>query len=241
MRTSGEIKTFTMIELSSQAQQAPDWCDSVCLYHTTELGIGHVGGLMPYGNANQIVREMCLRIRPDSIRVPVYAGVCGTDPTALTRPFLRELKKLGVTGVQNFPSVGMADQIFRCNLEAVHLAYSREVTMLMTAEEEGLNILPFAFSLSDAIALSRARPETVVYDLGFAGAADGREANTARYVEQICAVSCRLRRELPGVSVLLHVRNGRLREFLALNMSRLGIDGFYISRRAEPQAKETLR
>jgi len=227
-----------MIEISTRTRLAPDRCDGVCLYHTTELGIGHVGGLMPYGNANQIVKDMILRIRPETMPAPVYAGVCGADSTTLMRPFLRELKKSGVRGVQNFPSVGIADQIFRCNLEAVNLAYRREVAMLMAAQEEGLEIMPFAFHLSDIIALVRAKPQTVIYDLGFAALAAGAKADTAVYQRQIRAATCRIRRELPNVKVLLHVRDGRLRKALAPMISQLAADGLYITRSAKDTGQE---
>lgn len=96
-----------------------------------------------------------------------HAGVCGIDSTCLMCLLLRGLKIWSVSVVQNFPFVGMADQIFRCNLEAVHLGYCRETEMLAAACGEGLDSFPFVYSLSDTVVLTMTVLLRVIYDLGF--------------------------------------------------------------------------
>ena len=230
---------FYMAELSTRDDLSSVRSDAVCLYHTAELNIGHAGGLMPYGNANEIVKKMSASLDLDCLRVPVYAGVCGADPICLMRPLLRELKAQGVTGVQNFPSVGMADQIFRCNLEAVHLGCRREAEMLMTAKDEELDIFPFVYSLSDAVALASAAPRRMIYDLGFDLSPQSPKNGTAFWLERIRAMRSFLDDALPGVELYLFVRNQSLKTLIRADPRTPGlIAGFYESFRLEGKEGE---
>src|SRR5438034_2910711 len=104
--------------------------DLIVIYNSGRYrmaGRGSLAGLMPYGNANQIVKEMAYEVLTAVGHTPVLAGVCGTDPFMLREPFLRELKELGFAGIQNFPTVGLIDGVFRANLEETGMSYRLEV------------------------------------------------------------------------------------------------------------------
>src|SRR5499425_2959187 len=96
-------------------------------------GRGSLSGLMPYGDANAIVVEMAREVLPVVRRTPVLAGVCGTDPFRIMELFLRDLRALGFAGVQNFPTVGLIDGVFRQNLEETGMSYAKEVDMIAAA------------------------------------------------------------------------------------------------------------
>src|SRR5207248_7158222 len=90
-------------------------------------GRGSLAGLMPYGDANAIVVEMAAEVLPVVRDIPVLAGVCGTDPFRLMPVFLKQLREIGFSGVQNFPTVGLMDGVYRANLEATGMGYNKEV------------------------------------------------------------------------------------------------------------------
>src|ERR1700723_731700 len=116
--------------------------DLIIIYNSGRFrmaGRGSLAGLLPYGDANAIVVEMASEVLPIVKKTPVLAGVCGTDPFRIMDLFLRDLKQLGFSGVQNFPTVGLIDGIFRENLEETGMGYIQEVEMI--ARPEGLDLL----------------------------------------------------------------------------------------------------
>src|SRR3954447_3077197 len=112
--------------------------DLIIIYNSGRYrmgGRGSLSGMMPYGDANAIVVDMAREVLPVAQHTPVLAGVCGTDPFRLMPVFLRELKAIGFSGVQNFPTVGLIDGTFRANLEETDMGYGHEVDMIRTAHE----------------------------------------------------------------------------------------------------------
>src|SRR5215813_15102640 len=117
--------------LSAKCEEAGG-VDLIVIYNSGRYrmaGRGSLAGLMPYGDANAIVVEMAAEVLPVVKRTPVLAGVCGTDPFRLMPVFLKQLKEIGFSGVQNFPTVGLIDGIFRANLEATGMGYDKEIAM----------------------------------------------------------------------------------------------------------------
>jgi predicted TIM-barrel enzyme len=121
---------------------------------------------MPYGDANAIVVEMAAEVLPIVRRTPVLAGVCGTDPFRLMPVFLEEIKRIGFSGVQNFPTVGLCDGQFRQNLEETGMGYGLEVDMIRTAHEAGLLTTPYVFDADQARAMAEAGADVVVAHMG---------------------------------------------------------------------------
>jgi predicted TIM-barrel enzyme len=143
--------------------------DLIVIYNSGRFrmaGRGSLSGLLPFGNANQIVVEMAHEVLPVVQHTPVIAGVCGTDPFMLRRPFLRELKSLGFAGVQNFPTVGLMDGLFRVNLEETGMGYDLEVELIAAAHEANLLTTPYVFSADDARAMTRAGADVIVCHMG---------------------------------------------------------------------------
>ena len=129
-------------------------------------GHGSLSGLMPYGDANAIVVEMGREVLPVVRKIPVLAGVCGTDPFRLMPVFLGELKRQGFAGVQNFPTVGLIDGVFRQNLEETGMSYAKEVEMIALAREMDLLTTPYVFNEEDAVAMARAARIMLVAHMG---------------------------------------------------------------------------
>src|SRR5207248_6793428 len=127
--------------------------DLIIIYNSGRFrmaGRGSLSGLMPYGDANQIVLDMAREVLPIVQQTPVLAGVCGTDPFRLMRHFLREVQSAGFSGVQNFPTVGLIDGTFRQNLEETGMGFGLEVDMVRTAGELGLLTCPYVFDEQQA-------------------------------------------------------------------------------------------
>jgi predicted TIM-barrel enzyme len=129
-------------------------------------GRGSLAGLLAYGNANEIVVEMAREVLPVVEHTPVLAGVNGTDPFYIPDLFLRQLRDLGFAGVQNFPTVGLIDGVFRQNLEETGMGYGLEVEMIAAAHELDLLTTPYVFSADDAAAMTAAGADIVVCHLG---------------------------------------------------------------------------
>ena len=129
-------------------------------------GRGSLAGLMPYGDANAIVMEMAREVLPIVRQTPVLAGVCGTDPFRIMDLFLRELKGLGFSGVQNFPTVGLIDGLFRENLEETGMGFALEVDMIARAHELDLLTCPYVFNEDEAKAMAKAGADLLIAHMG---------------------------------------------------------------------------
>lgn len=154
--------------LSAKCEEAGG-IDLIVIYNSGRYrmaGRGSLAGIMPYGNANEIVKEMAREVLPVTRKTPVLAGVCGTDPFVFMEPFLNELKAMGFAGVQNFPTVGLIDGTFRANLEETGMSYGQEVEMIRQAREAGLLTTPYVFNAEDARAMTEAGADIIVCHMG---------------------------------------------------------------------------
>ncbi|TDF93814.1 phosphoenolpyruvate hydrolase family protein [Paenibacillus piri] len=143
--------------------------DMIIIYNSGRYrmaGRGSLAGLMPYGDANQIVVDMGGEVLPIVRDTPVLAGVCGTDPFRLMDVYLKQLKEMGFSGVQNFPTVGLIDGTFRQNLEETGMGYNLEVEMIRKAHELDLLTTPYVFNEEDAIAMAQAGADVLVAHVG---------------------------------------------------------------------------
>ena len=143
--------------------------DMIIIYNSGRYrmaGRGSLAGLMPYGDANAIVVEMSAEVLPVVKDTPVLAGVCGTDPFRLMPVFLKQLKEIGFSGVQNFPTVGIIDGIFRENLEGTGMGYDKEVEVVRLAHELDLFTSPYVFDEDQARAMTAAGADQLVAHMG---------------------------------------------------------------------------
>lgn len=175
--------------LSAKCEEAGG-IDLIVLYNSGRYrmaGRGSLAGLLAYGNANDIVVEMAAEVLPVVRRTPVLAGVNGTDPFLLTDRFLDELASLGFAGIQNFPTVGLIDGVFRANLEETGMSYASEVDLVAAARAKELLTTPYVFSADDARAMARAGADIVVCHMGLTtGGAIGAE--TAKSLDDCVAL-----------------------------------------------------
>src|SRR4249919_3249726 len=166
--------------LSAKCEEAGG-VDLIVIYNSGRYrmaGRGSLAGLMPYGDANAIVLEMAGEVLPVVSRTPVLAGVNGTDPFRDMDMFLDQLKALGFSGVQNFPTVGLIDGTFRANLEETGMSYALEVEMIARAHEKDMLTTPYVFSADDARAMTAAGADIVVCHMGLTtGGAIGAETS----------------------------------------------------------------
>ncbi|WP_194842046.1 phosphoenolpyruvate hydrolase family protein [Gracilibacillus salitolerans] len=143
--------------------------DLIIIYNSGRYrmaGRGSLAGLMPYGDANQIVVEMGNEVLTIVKNTPVLAGVCGTDPFRNMDIFLKQLQDMGFSGVQNFPTVGLCDGQFRQNLEETGMGYDLEVEMIQKASKLGLFTSPYVFNKDDAIKMAEAGADMLVAHVG---------------------------------------------------------------------------
>lgn len=129
-------------------------------------GKGSLAGLMPYGDANQIVIDLANRVFPVIKETPMIAGICGTDPTRDMRYYLKQLKELGFSAVMNFPTVGLIDGRFRQELEDTGMGYSVEIETLKLAKELGFFTLGYAFNVEEARLVGKAQLDVIICHMG---------------------------------------------------------------------------
>ncbi|WP_163505787.1 phosphoenolpyruvate hydrolase family protein [Fodinicola acaciae] len=219
--------------LSAKCEEAGG-IDLIVIYNSGRYrmaGRGSLAGLLAYGNANQIVVDMAAEVLPVVRHTPVLAGVNGTDPFYQPDIFLDELARLGFSGVQNFPTVGLIDGTFRANLEETGMSYQLEVDMIRRAAEHDLLTTPYVFSADDAIAMTEAGADIIVCHMGLTtGGSIG--ADTARTLDDSVALitewSAAARETRDDIIVLCH--GGPISEpedaaYVLKNAT--GVDGFY--------------
>ena len=156
------------IGLSAKCAEAGG-LDLIIIYNSGRFrmaGRGSLSGLMPYGDANQIVMDMAREVLPIVRDTPVLAGVCGTDPFRVMRRFLEEVKAAGFSGVQNFPTVGLIDGTFRQNLEETDMGFDKEVEMIRLARELDLLTCPYIFTEDEARAMASAGADVLIPHMG---------------------------------------------------------------------------
>ena len=194
-------------------------------------GRGSLSGLLPYGNANQIVKEMAHEVLTAVKHTPVLAGVCGTDPFMIRDHFLRELKELGFAGIQNFPTVGLIDGLFRENLEETGMSYRMEVECIAAAHEMDLLTTPYAFNVEEARQMTEAGADIVVAHMGLtsSGTIGARTIKTLdECVAEVQAIADTVKSLRDDCLVLCHggpIANPADAQYILDRCS--GVDGFY--------------
>ena len=184
--------------------------DLIIIYNSGRYrmsGRGSLAGLLPYGDANQIVVEMAREVLPIVTGVPVLAGVCGTDPFRMMPVFLGELERIGFSGVQNFPTVGLIDGTFRQNLEETGMGFALEVEMIRAAAERGLLTAPYVFDPDQARAMTSAGADVLVAHMGLTSGGTigaGTRRTLDECVELIQAIHDAAKELDPQVRVLCH-------------------------------------
>ena len=154
--------------LSGKCEEAGG-VDLIVIYNSGRFrmaGRGSLAGLMPYGNANEIVKAMGYEVLSVVKRTPVLAGVCATDPFMLREPFLKELVAMGFSGIQNFPTVGLIDGVFRQNLEETGMSYALEVECVQAAHALDLLTTPYVFNVEEAKLMTEAGADIIVAHMG---------------------------------------------------------------------------
>jgi predicted TIM-barrel enzyme len=219
--------------ISAKFQEAGG-IDLLIIYNSGRFrmaGRGSMAGLMPYGDANAIVMEMAGEVLPVVKNTPVLAGVCGTDPFRLMDVFLKQVKEAGFSGVQNFPTVGLCDGLFRKSLEETGMGFGLEVDMIHTAHELDLLTTPYVFNAEDARAMTRAGADVIVAHLGLTtkGSIGASTALTLEEapakVQEICDAARSIRRE---VICLCHGGPLAMPEDVSFVLKNTkGVNGFY--------------
>ena len=208
--------------------------DLIVIYNSGRYrmaGRGSLSGLLAYGNANQVVMEMAAEVLPVVRDTPVLAGVNGTDPFYDPEVFLSDLARIGFSGVQNFPTVGLIDGVFRANLEDTGMGFSLEVDMIRHAHSLDLLTTPYVFSTDDAVAMTEAGADIVVCHLGLTtGGAVGAETSRtlAESVEAVTSWGNAAREVRSDVIVLCHggpVAEPEDAQYMLSNAE--GVHGFY--------------
>ena len=208
--------------------------DLIVIYNSGRFrmaGRGSLAGLMPYGNANQIVVEMAYEVLTAVKQTPVLAGICGTDPFMIRDRFLRELKDLGFAGVQNFPTVGLIDGTFRSNLEETGMGFNLEVECIAAAHELDMLTTPYAFDAQQAKLLTEAGADIVVAHMGLttSGSIGAQTALTLKEsVPRIAAIADAARSVREDVIILCHGGPIAMPEDAEFILRKLpSVDGFY--------------
>jgi predicted TIM-barrel enzyme len=208
--------------------------DLIVIYNSGRFrmaGRGSMNGMMPYGNANQIVKEMAYEVLTAVKHTPVLAGVCATDPFMLRDLFLQEIKSMGFAGVQNFPTVGLIDGTFRANLEETGISYKLEVEMIARAREMDLLTSPYVFNVEEAQMMTRAGADIVVPHMGLtvSGTIGAKTFKTLdQSVREIQAMTDAIKSIRSDAIVICH--GGPIAEPADAQyvMDRVkGVDGFY--------------
>ena len=218
--------------LSAKCEEAGG-IDLIVIYNSGRYrmaGRGSLAGMMPYGNANQVVKELAPEVLTAVKRTPVLAGVCGTDPFLLRDHFLGELKALGFAGIQNFPTVGLIDGTFRENLEETGMGYQLEIDCIAAAHKMDLLTTPYAFDPDQARKLTEAGADIIVAHMGLttSGTIGAKSAKSLdQCVGEVNAISTAAKAVRKNVMVLCHGGPIAMPADAQFILDRCPIEGFY--------------
>ncbi|MDP3073655.1 MAG: phosphoenolpyruvate hydrolase family protein [Opitutaceae bacterium] len=219
--------------LSAKCEEAGG-VDLIVIYNSGRYrmaGRGSLAGLLAYGNANEIVKDMAREVLTAVKHTPVLAGVNGTDPFLLRGPFLRELRELGFAGIQNFPTVGLIDGTFRANLEETGMSYELEVELIAAARAMDLLTTPYVFNVDEARRMTAAGADIVVAHMGLTtgGAIGAETAKTLDHcVGEVAAIAAAAKATHSDVLVLCHGGPIATPEDAQFVLQKCpGVDGFY--------------
>ena len=208
--------------------------DLIIIYNSGRYrmaGRGSLAGMMPYGDANGIVVEMAAEVLPVVEDTPVLAGVCGTDPFRLLPVFLRQLKEIGFSGIQNFPTVGLIDGEFRINLEATGMGYDKELEAIRLAHQIDLFTSPYVFDEEQAAAMARAGADQLVAHVGLTTSGSigaGVALTLDQAIERVLAIAAAGRRVRDELLVICHGGPFDEPDTVTEALARMpGIDGFF--------------
>jgi predicted TIM-barrel enzyme len=208
--------------------------DLIVIYNSGRYrmaGRGSLAGLMPFGNANEIVKEMAHEVITAVQHTPVLAGVCATDPFMLRDQFLRELLAMGFAGIQNFPTVGLIDGTFRANLEETGMGFKLEVECIAAAHELDMLTTPYAFDAQQSRELTAAGADIIVAHMGLttSGTIGAQTALTLEgCLPKITEIAAAARKVRDDVIVLCHGGPIAMPEDAKFVLEQLDIiDGFY--------------
>lgn len=218
--------------ISAKCEEAAG-IDLIVIYNSGRYrmaGRGSLAGLLPFGNANDIVKEMAREVLTAVRHTPVLAGVCAVDPFLIRDDFLRELINLGFAGIQNFPTVGLIDGTFRANLEETGMGFDLEVDCIRAARQLGLLTTPYVFDEDQAVEMTRAGADILVAHMGLTtGGTIG--AGTALKLEdcvpRVEAIANAARSVRSDVLVLCHGGPISSPDDAQFMLERCAIDGFY--------------
>jgi predicted TIM-barrel enzyme len=184
--------------------------DIIIIYNSGRYrmgGRGSLAGLMPYGDANAIVVEMSAEVLPVVKDTPVLAGICGTDPFRLMPVFLKQLKEIQFSGVQNFPTVGLIDGGFRANLEATGMGYDKEVEAIAVAHELDLLTCPYVFDEKQSQAMVKAGADVIVAHVGLTTGGSigaGQALTLPQAIDRVMGIAQVARDIRPDIIVICH-------------------------------------
>lgn len=190
--------------LSAKCEEAGG-IDLIVIYNSGRYrmaGRASSAGLLAYGNANEIVLEMAVEVLPVAKRTPVIAGVNGTDPFVIMPVFLRQLKELGFSGVQNFPTIGLIDGTFRISLEETGINFASEIDMIRQAHELDMLTTPYVFSADEAVEMTKAGADFIVPHMGVTvggtiGATSAKTLETSvRLIDEWAEAARRIRKDV---------------------------------------------
>lgn len=208
--------------------------DLIVIYNSGRYrmaGRGSLSGLMPYGNANQVVKDMAYEVLTAVKHTPVLAGVCATDPFMIRDHFLMELKQLGFAGIQNFPTVGLIDGTFRVNLEETGMGYGLEVECVGAAHHLDMLTSPYVFDVEQSREMTKAGADIIVAHMGLttSGSIGAQTAlNLDDCVQRVAEIQNAAREIRSDVFVLCHGGPIAMPEDAAYMLKNVrGLDGFY--------------
>ena len=195
--------------LSAKCEEAGG-IDLIVIYNSGRYrmaGRGSLAGLLAFGNANEIVVDMAKEVLPVVKNTPVLAGVNGTDPFVDFDRFLDQLKDIGFSGIQNFPTIGIMDGIFRANLEETDLGFAKEIDLVRLANQKDMLTTPYAFTIDEGVEMVKAGADLLVCHMGLTtggsiGADSGKSLEqSATLINEMCEAALKVRRD---VIVLCH-------------------------------------
>ncbi len=144
--------------------------DLIIIYNSGRFrmaGHGSTCGLMAYGDANAVAMEIGeYEVLPVVEEIPVICGVHATDPRRRMWHWLQQVKNMGFSGVNNFPTHTIVDGLFRGVLEETGMSVQKEFEMITLAHKMDLFTIVYVATPDEAKAMAQAGADAIIAHVG---------------------------------------------------------------------------
>jgi len=130
-------------------------------------GAGSIAGMMAYGDANAIAMDIGEHeVLPVVEEIPVICGIHASDPRRRMWHWLQQVKAMGFSGINNFPTHTIIDGQFGQSLEETNMGVQKEIDAVALARKMDIFSITYVATPEEAAKMTEAGADVVIAHVG---------------------------------------------------------------------------